>query len=104
MTATVTVQPDSNTLLLSALIEDQFKSTLCVAAGLTANHEIQLFLPILTVIAGLMGISTIRTHRDFEMEEPNILWTVVASPPGKTQQNLLYYMGGHCRRLPIFNA
>ena len=53
------------------------------AAKQTANYAANLLLPIMTVISGLMGFSECRTHRDsIDFKEPNILWTVVASPPG----------------------
>ncbi|KAF6017304.1 hypothetical protein EB796_024371 [Bugula neritina] len=42
-----------------------------------------LLLPVLTIVSGLMGISTVSTHRDeINFSEPNIIWSAVAAPPG----------------------
>lgn len=66
------------------LTEGKFKRMLFIAADQTANYCASLFLPILTVVSGMMGFSTCITHLDgVDLEEPNVLWTVVASPPGK---------------------
>ena len=43
-----------------------------------------VYLPLLTIIAGLMSKSTAITHRtNINFQEPNILWTCVAAEPGK---------------------
>lgn len=44
------------------------------------------FLPLLTTVCGLMGISEARTHReDIDFQEPNIIWSCVAAEPGMLQ-------------------
>ena len=65
------------------LAEGKFKDILRTSANQTANYIMTLLLPVLTVISGLMGVSTVKTHRrEIDFQEPNILWTCVASPPG----------------------
>lgn len=41
------------------------------------------FLPLLTAICGLMGVSVAKTHKKkIHFEEPNIIWSCVAAEPG----------------------
>ena len=69
---------------LAALSDGAFRRMLSAAANQTATYVAMLFLPILSVVSGLMGKAVIRTHRkEITMEEVNVLWTCVAAPPGK---------------------
>lgn len=51
-----------------------------------------IFLPTMTCISGLMGKCVIKTHREeINFQEPNILWSAVAAPPGKQ-----HFIVNHC--------
>lgn len=76
------------------------------AACQTANYIAALFLPVLTVVSGMMGKSLCRTHRrEIDMEEPNILWTCVAAPPGNSDFGSTYnfYIYNAIRKRILFN-
>lgn len=46
-------------------------------------HISMFFLPLITTVCGLMGISVAKTHREnINFEEPNIIWSCVAAEPG----------------------
>lgn len=57
------------------------------AAAQTSTFLAAMFLPVLTVVSGLMGLSVCKTHRDeIDFDQPNILWTCVIAPPGKLER------------------
>jgi len=63
-----------NTLLVKLLDETSKEASVNIS---------MLLLPVLTIVSGLMGISTVSTHRDeINFTEPNIIWSAVAAPPG----------------------
>ena len=74
-----------NTTLQDLIPDGSFKDLLVAVCQQTSTELEMLYLPVLTAVSGMMGMSVASTHKNIAFSVPNILWTVVAAAPGENK-------------------
>lgn len=74
-----------NCKLDDILGDSSFANLLSETPSSASCKRDMFLLPVLTAVSGLMNKCVSRTHRsNISFEEPNIIWSCVASTPGKS--------------------
>ena len=61
----------------------------CLAESVGSKIDV-VFLPMLTAISGVMGVSKAVTHeKEIHFSQPSMLWTITAAEPGKLKKKCI---------------